>query len=914
MPKSLVIVESPTKAKTLGKFLGKDYVVTSSVGHVRDLPAKAADIPPEYKKNSWARMGVNVEEDFAPLYIVHPEKKKTIAELKRLVKTVDEVLLATDEDREGEAISWHLLEVLKPKVPVKRMVFHEITKKAILQALEDTRHVDQNLVSAQETRRIIDRLYGYEVSPILWRKVAPKLSAGRVQSVAVRLVVDREAERIRFRRAQYWDLTATFTTHDAHPGEFDTRLHSINGQRLANGKDFNPDTGLLARDNVVHLSQEDADQLQEALKAAAYRVSSTEEKPFTRSPAPPFSTSTLQQEGSRKLRFDAKRTMRAAQQLYENGFITYMRTDSVILSAEAVNLVRSAIESQYGKEYLPAEPREYKSKVKNAQEAHEAIRPAGEKIAGVEEVRGKLGADAEKVYELIWKRTLACQMKNAQGRRMTIQVAAKAQGKDILFQATGNVIDFPGFLRAYVEGSDDPEAALSEKETILPPVKVDDPLTAKQLIVEEHETSPPARLTEASLVKLLEEEGIGRPSTYASIIDTILRRNYVFKKGSALVPTFTAFAVIRLMKVHLTELIDVGFTARMEDRLDEISRGELESLPYLKSFYFGNGMPGLHPLLEKKLEEIDARSICANPIGVTESGEEIVVRVGRYGPYLQNGEGTATLPDGLCPDELSVERALEILRDAAKGDEPLGNDPETNLPIYRKSGRFGPYVQLGDLDPNDKKNKPKTSSLLAGMSIDTLTLEDAIRLLSLPRTLGQDEAGVDVIAHNGRFGPYIKRGDDTRSLAAEDHVLEIQLPRALELLAQEKKGRGFRKAAAPLKTFEKVEALDGADVRLLSGRYGPYVTDGDVNASLPRDIADPLTLEVERAVELILARREARGVSGKKKTKSKAKKKAKSKAKTKAKKKSKAKAKTKAKTKSKSKAKSKAKASAKSDS
>jgi DNA topoisomerase-1 len=894
MPKTLVIVESPTKAKTLTRFLGDDYVVESSVGHIRDLPASAAQIPEEFKKTSWARIGVNVDKDFEPLYIVHPEKRKTIAQLKKLAKTVQEVLLATDEDREGEAISWHLLEVLQPKVPVKRMVFHEITRSAILESLAQTRELNENLVSAQETRRIIDRLYGYEVSPILWRKVGPRLSAGRVQSVAVRLIVEREEARIRFRPAIYWDLTATFANHEGKT--FPTRLHSMDGARLAGGKDFDPDTGLLVKEGVVHLDESSAASLQANLKNATWTVTSVEEKPFTRTPSPPFSTSTLQQEGNRKLRFDAKRTMRAAQQLYENGFITYMRTDSVILSKEAVQLVRTAIADQYGQDYLPEKAREYVGKVKNAQEAHEAIRPAGEKIATPEQVAAKLGEDASKVYDLIWKRTLACQMKDAKGRRMTVQVSANAGGKKVVFQATGTTIDFPGFLRAYVEGSDDPEAALSEKETILPPVRENDVVEARELAAEEHVTSPPARLTEASLVKLLEECGIGRPSTYASIIDTILRRKYVFKKGTALVPTFTAFAVIKLMKQHLGSLIDVDFTARMEDRLDEISRGELESLPYLRDFYFGNGLPGLQPLMERKVEEIDAREICTYALGTAPDGEAIVVRVGRYGPYLQKGERTATVPDGICPDELTPARAGEFLNNAAKADEPLGTHPDAGLPIYLKSGRFGPYVQLGELDPDDKKHKPKTASLLPGMSVDTVTLEQAIDLLTLPRTLGQDDNGVDVMAFNGRYGPYIKRGDDTRSLGPGDHVLRVQLPRALELLAQEKKGRGFRQQAAPLKTFEKVEALDGADVQLLNGRYGPYVTDGTVNASLPRDITDPMTLDVDRAVEILLARREAKGVRGKAKAKAKAK------AKSKAKKKGKAKVKSKAKSKAKKKA------------
>ena len=854
MSKSLVIVESPTKAKTLRGFLGSGYVVESSVGHVRDLPAKASEIPPDLKKTPWARIGVNVDEDFEPLYIIQPEKRKTIAHLKKLVGTVDEVLLATDEDREGEAISWHLIEVLRPKVPVKRMVFHEITRSAIMDSLQHTRDIDENLVAAQETRRIIDRLYGYEVSPILWRKVAPRLSAGRVQSVAVRLVVEREEARRRFHPSWYWDLVAVF--RDASERTFPARLHSIDGKRLAGGKDFDPDTGRLTRDDIVHLAAEEAAALHEALRGVPFEVVSVEEKPFTRAPSAPFSTSTLQQEGSRKLRFDAKRTMRAAQQLYENGFITYMRTDSVTLSSEAVTMVREAISSSYGKEFLPDEPRVYKSKVKNAQEAHEAIRPAGDRIASPDDVRARLGDDCARVYELVWMRTLASQMTDARGRRLVVQVAADTNGRRVLFQAVGSTIDFPGFLRAYVEGSDDPEAALAERDTILPPVKEGEKVEAQELTAEEHVTSPPARLTEASLVKLLEESGIGRPSTYASILDTILRRGYVFRKGTALVPTFTAFAVVRLMKEHLTGLVDVDFTARMEDRLDEISRGEARALPYLQEFYFGNGYPGLHATVEQKGEEIDPRVACTISVGQDGQGAEIVVRVGRYGPYLQRGDETAPIPEGLCPDELTPAKAEELLAHARRAEEPLGTHPQTGLPIFARNGRYGPYVQLGEPDPEDKKRKPKTASLLPSMSLDTLTLEQAISLLSLPRVIGTDDEGREIVAHNGRFGPYIRRGDDTRSLGPNDDVLTIGRERGLELLAQEKRGRSFRRQATPLKVFPEVKALEGREVRLLDGRYGPYATDGTVNASLPRG-SDPMSLSEEDVVALILAKQGA---------------------------------------------------------
>jgi len=849
MTKRLVIVESPTKAKTLKRFLGPDYIVESSVGHVRDLPQSASEIPESLKKEKWTRLGVNVEEDFAPLYVVHPDKKKKIRELKALLKEADELLLATDEDREGEAISWHLLEVLKPKIPVHRMVFHEITKAAILEALDKTRELDVNLVSAQEARRIIDRLYGYEVSPILWRKIAPRLSAGRVQSVAVRLVVEREVERMRFTAASYWDLEATFET--AKGETFPARLHSLDGQRVIAGKDFDPDTGKPKKDGLVWLSEEDSAALSAGLKGAPFSIISAQEKPLTRSPAPPFTTSTLQQEGNRKLRFDAKRTMRAAQRLYENGFITYMRTDSVALSAEALRITREAIVAKYGSDDLPAEPRFYKNKVKNAQEAHEAIRPAGDTVRSIEEVARSLGADESKVYELIWKRTLACQMKNAIGRRMTLQVSGKAGARDAVFQASGQVIDFPGFLKAYEEGRDTPR----DRDLLLPAVAEGDGVKPIELDPVEHATTPPARLTEASLVKALEESGIGRPSTYASIIDTIERREYTFKKGNALVPTWVAFAVVRLMRDHLGDLIDIDFTARMEDRLDSISRGELEALPYLREFYHGtgaNGASGLRPLLDEKVEEIDPRTVCSFEL----PGSDITVRVGRYGPFLSRDEATAPIPDGTCPDELTVERAEELLKVGKQATEPIGQHPETNEPVYVKTGRFGPYVQLGDPDPEDKKKKPKMVSLLKGMTPDELDFATALKLLELPRLLGTDAEGKEIRAYLGRYGPYIKRGSDSRSLTPDDDLLTLGLERALELLAQEKK-RGRGQAAEPIKVFEKVEELDGKDIKLLKGRYGPYVSDGETNASLPRDFEDPTTLTLAHALELLEARRKA---------------------------------------------------------
>jgi DNA topoisomerase-1 len=866
MTRRLVIVESPTKARTLRRFLGGDYIVESSVGHIRDLPASAAEIPEELKKNAWARLGVNVENDFEPLYIISPEKKKVIRELKKRLKEVDELLLATDEDREGEAISWHLTETLQPKIPTRRMVFHEITKEAILDALDHTREIDVDLVRAQETRRIIDRLYGYEVSPVLWRKIAPRLSAGRVQSVAIRMLVDREHARMRFRPARYWDLSATLRTTDGQT--FPARLVQVEGRRLATGKDFDPDTGKLARAEAWLLEAEEAASLRAALLEAAgrgetLRVVETQEKAFTRSPAPPFTTSTLQQEGGRKLGFDARRTMRAAQRLYENGHITYMRTDSVALSPEALRASRKAVETLYGAEYLPSAPRTFANKVKNAQEAHEAIRPAGESFAAPADLDGKVGPDELRLYDLIWKRTMASQMEQARGRRMVVRVGAEVDGRELVFQANGNVIDFPGFLRAYVEGSDDPDAALADREVVLPPVAEGHKVAVAELAAEDHVTQPPARLTEASLVKALEESGIGRPSTYASIIDTIQRREYTFKKGSALVPTFTAFAVVRLMTEHLSELVDLNFTARMEDRLDEISRGEADWLPYLRRFYFGDDGEGLRPLLDAKTEDIDPRAVCSIPLGEGRGLDGVVVRVGRYGPYLQRGDDTAPIPDGTCPDELVADLVGELFERAARGPEPLGEHPETGAPVYLKAGRFGPYVQLGDA--SEDGGKPKMASLLPGMKPEDVTLDLACQLLALPRNLGTDDAGVEILAFNGRYGPYIKRGEDTRSLSDSDNLLTVTRERALELLAQEKV-RGRRRAAEPLAVFENVEALEGASLKVLAGRYGPYVSDGETNASLPRDMADPTKLTVEQAVQLILDRRAA-GPSKKKKKK-----------------------------------------------
>ena len=857
MSKKLVIVESPAKARTIARFLGKGYVVDSSIGHIRDLPESASEIPEAVKKEAWSRLGVNVEKDFEPLYVIHPDKKKKVAELRKMLKGADELLLATDEDREGEAISWHLVEVLKPKVPFYRLVFHEITKDAIKDALTQTRPIDERLVAAQETRRILDRLFGYEVSPLLWKKVAPRLSAGRVQSVAIRMIVDRERARMRFKESVYWDIEGLFQTGSKE--SFPAKLVILDGKRVAIGRDFDPDTGQLTTTDTVLVDSARAATLAQSLETAEWKVTMVETKGFTQNPYPPFTTSTLQQEGSRKIRFTAQRTMRAAQRLYEGGFITYMRTDSTTLSEQAVVAAREAVVKLYDEDYLSPQPRQFKTKVKNAQEAHEAIRPAGEHFQTPASIKADLGPDEFKLYELIWKRTMASQMAEARGRRMTVRVTAN----DAQFQATGKTIDFPGFLRVYVEGSDDPQAELADKETILPAVEEGDRLSCTGLEPKEHRTQPPARLTEASLVKEMETNGIGRPSTYASIINTIQRREYTFKKGSALVPTFVAFAVVQLLETHFPELVDFGFTAGMESDLDSISRGESESVPYLTSFYFGNGRPGLRKQLDTKVEQIDARTVCTLPLGEDDDGVPIAIRVGRYGPFLERGEDRAPIPDGSAPDEITLERAKEILSGPI-GPQVLGVDPETQLEVTARDGRFGPYVQLGEMEG---KNKPKTSSLLKGMTLETMDLETALKLLTLPRVVGEDEVGVEIVAANGRYGPYIKRADDTRSLEETDDLLTLTKERALFLLAQPKKSRKFSRTKEPLKKFGPAEDLNGAEVKLLEGRFGPYVTDGTTNASIPRG-SDPGAVTLEEAVHLILERM-AKGPVKKKKKKAK---------------------------------------------
>ena len=855
--KSLVIVESPAKARTIGKYLGKSFFVEASIGHVRDLPQGAKEIPEQYKGEDWAHLGVNVNDNFTPVYVVPADKKQQVAKLRKALKEADSLYLATDEDREGEAISWHLCEILKPKVPVRRLVFHEITKEAITESLESPREIDDGLVRAQETRRILDRLYGYEVSPLLWRKVRPRLSAGRVQSVAVRLIVQRERERCAFVSATYWDLLGTFETNANE--QFTATLMSVDGKKIPSGKDFDQNTGKpIKGDNLTILDEAAVQQLADRLKETSFKITSVEDKPFTNKPSPPFTTSTMQQEANRKLGFTARRTMSTAQSLYENGHITYMRTDSTNLASVAINAARDLVKSQYGDEYLPETPRTYKSKVKNAQEAHEAIRPAGHPFELPATLKSQLSNDEFRLFELIWKRTIASQMSDAKGRRITIAI----EGDGCLFQVSGRTIDFPGYLRAYVEGSDDPKAELADKETLLPAVSVDDSVRCPELESKCHTTQPPARFTEASLTRALEERGIGRPSTYASIIDTILYREYVSKRGSALVPSWMAFSVAKLLEDHLPRLVDYAFTAKMEDDLDAISRGEAQYLSYLNQFYFGNGEPGLKKQLENKVEEIDARAVSRFLIGSPDGSEDkVYIRVGRYGPFLEHGERRASIPDEMPPDELKMDVALELLEAAEKGDEPLGVDPETNRPVFVKEGRFGPYVQLGVLDEGEK---PKNASLLKEMSAEDISLEVALKLLSLPRTVGEDpKSNNPVEAHNGRFGPYIKCGDETRSLPAEMSPIDVTLEQALELLSQPKTRRGRGAPKEPMKTFEE-SPVTGEPIKMLDGRFGPYVTDGTTNASLPKG-TDIESVTFDVAVQL-LADRAARGPSKKKKS------------------------------------------------
>src|SRR4051794_20599341 len=811
----LVIVESPAKAKTIGGYLGPGYVVESSIGHIRDLPKDASDIPAAIKGEKWARLGVDVENDFTPYYVVARDKKPQMTKLRALLKEASELYLATDEDREGEAIAWHLEQELKPKVPVHRMVFHEITRPAIQAAVQSPRELDLDLVEAQEARRILDRLYGYEVSPVLWKKVMSGLSAGRVQSVATRLVVDRERERMRFRLASYWDIEGTFDAGSDHADRlFPGRLYSVAGARVARGSDFGSDGELSSTNGqgIVHLDRNRAEALVGALRDTHFAVRSVESKPYTRKPYAPFRTTTLQQEASRKLGFGASRTMSVAQRLYENGFITYMRTDSITLSGSAVSAARDQVRELYGAEYLPDSPRAYTSKVKNAQEAHEAIRPAGEQFRTPAQTG--LQGDEFRLYELIWMRTVASQMKDATGRSVSIRLGGEAAtGEDVVFAASGRVITFHGFLKAYVEGSDDPDSDSDDTQARLPNVSEGDSVSAAELKAAGHQTKPPARYTEATLVKELEEREIGRPSTYASIIGTILNRGYVYKKGSALVPAWLAFSVVRLLEEHFSRLVSYEFTAGMEDVLDEIAAGRRNRVSELAEFYFGTGeVEGLQELVSE-LGEIDARQLATFPIG-----DGINLRVGRSGPHGENADGErGNVPEDLPPDELTPAKAKELLATPAGAEQELGIDPGSGLMIVARNGRFGPYVT--ELLPEDapKSRKPRTSSLFKSMSVDTVSLEDALRLLTLPRVVGVDpESGDEITAQNGRYGPYLKKGTDSRSIDSEEKLLTMGLDEALAIYAQPKR-RG-RQAADPGKELGK-DPVSGNTVVMKSGRF-----------------------------------------------------------------------------------------------
>jgi DNA topoisomerase I len=892
----LVIVESPTKARKLAGYLGSRYIVESSRGHIRDLPRAAADVPAKFKSEPWARLGVNVDADFEPLYIISPEKKSTVSELKGLLKDVDELYLATDGDREGEAIAWHLLETLKPNVPVKRMVFHEITEPAIRAAAENPRDLDIDLVDAQETRRILDRLYGYEVSPVLWKKVAPKLSAGRVQSVATRIIVQRERDRMAFRSAAYWDivaqLDASVSDPAARPPTFTARLTNVDGLRVATGRDFDSLGQLRKADEVLVLDEAGATDLAAGLRGAQLSVASAEEKPYTRRPYPPFMTSTLQQEAGRKLRFSAERTMRIAQRLYENGYITYMRTDSTTLSESAINAARTQARQLYGEEYVAPSPRQYTRKVKNAQEAHEAIRPAGETFATPDAVRHELDGDEFRLYELVWQRTVASQMADARGTTVSLRIAGAAGGpagaRDVVFSASGRTITFAGFLKAYVETVDELAGGeADDAERRLPHLTEGQRLQALELTPDGHATNPPARYTEASLVKALEELGIGRPSTYSSIIKTIQDRGYVYKRGSALVPSWVAFAVTGLLEQHFGRLVDYGFTAAMEDELDEIASGNEQRTTWLNHFYFGgdHGVPesvarsgGLKKLVGVNLEGIDAREVNSIKVFDDAQGRPVYVRVGKNGPYLErvvagdDGEPTpqrANLSDSLTPDELTLQVAEELFATPQEG-RVLGVDPETGHEIVARDGRYGPYVteilpeppadEGGEPAKKGKKAtgpKPRTGSLLRSMDLQTVTLEDALKLLSLPRVVGADPAsGEEITSQNGRYGPYLKRGNDSRSLATEDQIFDITLDEALKIYSEPKR-RGRQSVSAPPLRELGTDPASGRPMVIKDGRFGPYVTDGETNASL-RKGDDVLSITDERAAEL-LADRRARG-------------------------------------------------------
>ena len=856
MGTKLVIVESPAKARKIGSFLGDEYVVEASVGHIRDLPQRAADIPKEFKKFAWAKEGVNIEEEFAPLYVINPDKKSKVAELKELMKDADELILATDEDREGEAIAWHLIEVLRPKIPVRRMVFHEITKDAIQKAAKETRDLDYRLVDAQETRRVLDRLYGYRLSPVLWKKVMPRISAGRVQSVATRLIVERERERMAFISSGWWDLAAACV-----PG-FSARLLSLDGKRVAATNDFDANGGIKEKSatNILLLDEAAARELVQSLNGQSLVVKSLEESPRTERPKAPFTTSTMQQDAGSRLGWGAQLTMRIAQRLYENGYITYMRTDSVTLSSSSIAAARSSAQALYGKEFVPATPRVYEGKTKNAQEAHEAIRPAGESFRTPGELAPELSRDEFALYDLIWKRTIASQMSDAKKQQMRVDFDVKTKtGNDAIFRANGSVVVFAGFLAAY-EDIVEEKADIEETDRRLPAMSVGEKIEVSEFSCEGHETKPPARYTEPTLVKKLEELGIGRPSTFASIMQTIQDRGYVAKRGRALVPTFLAFSVTGLLEQHFTKLIDYEFTASMEEDLDRIANGDEERVAWLTKFFYGtDNNPGLADL------SADLGAIDAQAINTMKMGEDIEIRVGRFGAYLQQGQGDdrkfANIPEQMAPDELTLPVAIELLAKPS-GERKLGTDPETGLEVIAKSGRFGAYitevfpeeiVEEGAKKKRKKKDapKPKTASLLSTMSLDTVDLSDALRLLSLPRSLGsyQDEI---ITVQNGRYGPYMKHGADSRTLTSEDQLFSIGLEEAIEIYKQPKvRRRGVAKP--PLKELGKDPQTE-REVIVKDGRFGVYVTDGETNATLRRgDAVELLTLE--RALELLAGRR-----------------------------------------------------------
>ncbi|MEW4487461.1 type I DNA topoisomerase [Thalassoglobus sp. JC818] len=855
--KGLVIVESPAKARKIAGFLGSDYEVRASMGHVRDLPEKAADIPEAFKKEAWTRLGVNVEDKFAPLYVVSPAKKKVVKELKSLLKDSEELIIATDEDREGESIGWHLVDILQPKVPVKRMTFSEITKKAILEALQSTREIDMNLVEAQETRRVLDRLYGYTLSPLLWTKVRRGLSAGRVQSVAVRILVQRELERRAFRSGTYWDLKAFLDTDQKEPIE--AMLWSVGGQRIATGKDFDEHTGRIKDGSKVLLMEEQATRdLHSRLLNEKWSVSNVEHRTQTRKPPAPFTTSTLQQEANRKLGLSARETMQVAQRLYEDGNITYMRTDSVTLSQEAVTATRNRIGDNYGQNYLSPDVRQYSNKTKNAQEAHEAIRPAGTEMKTADELN--LSGRESKLYDMIWKRTIATQMAEAQLRFDTVTI----QAGDAEFRATGRKVLFPGYFRAYVEGSDDPEAALEDQDATLPDLKEGAGLTCSEIEPLSHETKPPARFTEASIVRKLEEEGVGRPSTYASIIGTIQDRGYVRKVGNQLVPTFTALAVNQLLENYFPKIVDLQFTAQMEQDLDDISNGEADKIPYLERFYSGDD--GLNQQVESKKEQIDPREVCTLKLDSLSSA----VRVGRYGPFLEGDDDggepvNASLPDDIAPADLDDETARKLIELKKQGPQSIGMHPEEGLPMFVLSGPFGPYLQLGEVVEDGPK--PKRVSIPKNIDPTSIEIDKAIDLLSLPRRLGHHPEDNRVVnAGIGRFGPYVQHAGKYKSLGKEDDVLTIELDRAVELLKLAK----TRSAPTPIRELGTHPESEEA-VAIFEGRYGPYVKLGKINATIPKD-KDPQSITLAEAVDLIndKAAKTGKKVGKKKATKKKA--------------------------------------------